>query len=165
MASPKRPKSLLALLLFFCWVDARSLGGLIFPKTSGSYHFYESLGRPWIHFALQILMVALAATATGYLWRPKRGWLEASLLALGTFAVSAVAGTWYSIQHLDVVRSSYAAGRTARGLPAPTERLDQMFRPEVLWMGTVGMVAFLAILAGLAWRRREYVAPEQAVAV
>lgn len=89
MGALKRPKSLLVLLIFFCWVDARSLGWLVFPQTSASYHFYNALGQPWLHFFAQSVTVALAGAATGYLWRPKPGWLEATLVALGSASRSA----------------------------------------------------------------------------
>ncbi|GAB1343166.1 hypothetical protein MASR1M101_22930 [Gemmatimonas sp.] len=58
----------------------------------------------WVHYASSVLTAALAATATGYLWRPKAGWYEATLVALTFFGVSGLAGMWHTLQHLDTAK-------------------------------------------------------------
>jgi hypothetical protein len=161
MTTARRPKTLLLLLVFFCWADARALGWIVFPTTSGSYHLHVALNQVWVHYAVCIVTVALAATATGYLWRPIAGWFEASLVALSVFAVSSLAGVWYTLQHLDAARMAYATGRTERGLPVSPERLAEIFTPQVLWSGAIGITAFYLLLAILAWRRRAYLPSEQ----
>lgn len=153
----RRPRTLLLLLLFFCWVEARALGWIVFPKTSGSYLLYAALDQMWVHYATCVLTVALAATAAGYLWRPKAGWFEATMLALSVFGVSGLAGMWYTLQHVDAARDAYAASRVARGLPVEPERLAKIFSAEALWFGALVMTAFYVLLAAMAFRRREYV--------
>ncbi len=160
MGNRKRPKSLILLLIFFGWVGARALGWIVFPVTSGSYHFYRALGQPWLHYVSESVTVALATAAAAYLWRPKRGWLAASLVALGVLAVSGLAEAWYAIRHLEVARLSYASSRAARGLPVPSERLAENFSPGTLWAGTLAMCALFALLAVLAWRSRGYAAAD-----
>lgn len=163
-APPRRPRSLLVLLLFFCWLDARALGWIVFPRASASWHFYEALGAAWLHYVLQAVTVALAATATGYLWRPSDGWLQSSLLAIGVLSATTLAGTWMTVRHLDLARSSYAASREARGLPVPPERLAELFTPGALWGAAAAMLVAMALLAALAWRRRDWAAPDDAEA-
>jgi hypothetical protein len=161
MAKMRRPRTLLLLLLFFCWVEARALGWIVFPKTSGSFHLYAALDQLWVHYASCVLTAALAATATGYLWRPKAGWFEATMLALSVFSVSGLAGMWYTLQHLDAARDAYAAGRVARGFPVEPERLAKIFSAEALWFGALAMTAFYVLLAWMTVRRRAYVHPDE----
>ena len=156
--APRRPKTLLALLLFFCWVDARALGWLIFPNTSASYHFYVALEQVWLHYILQAVTIAFAATATGYLWRPIAGWFESSMVGLAVFGVTTLGGAWYTVRHLDVAKSSYAASRERRGFPVTPERLDQTFTPEFIWASALTMATILLVLAALAWRNRAFAA-------
>lgn len=160
MPAGRRPKSLWLLLFFFCWVDARALGAIVFPSTSGTYHFYAALEQVWLHYLVSIVTVVLSATATNALWRPKAGWLEASLIALGVFALSGLASVWYTLRHVDLARDAYAAGRAARGLPVAPERLADIFSVPVLWSGAFGVSAGYVVLAVLAWRRRDYLPPE-----
>lgn len=160
MATPKRPRSLTLLLWFFCWMDGRAVLWLFFPGMSGSYQLYAALDQLWVYYASVVLTVALAATATGYLWRPKAGWFEASLLALAFLAVSGIAGMWYMVQHLDIARDAYAASRTARGLSTTPDRLDAIFSANVLWAGTAAMTAVFLLLAWMAFRNRAYVLPD-----
>jgi len=141
MEPARRPKTLLLLLVFFCWVDARSLGWIVFPSTSGSYHLYAALDQLWIHYAMCVMTIALAATATGYLWRPQAGWFEATMAALSFFALSGLASVWHTLHHLDVARNAYAVGRAARSLPVAPERLAETFTAEVLWRGAFAMTA------------------------
>lgn len=155
-ARTRRPKSLIVLLVFFCWTEARALGAIVFPSMSGTYHFYETIGQLWVHYASALGTVMIAGTAGAYLWRPRRGWPEVTLAALGALAVDAIVGGWYSVRHLDVARSSYASGRVARGAPVSAERLDMAFTPDALWTATLTIVASLALLGVLAWRRRHY---------
>lgn len=157
-SAPRRPKSLLALLLFFCWVDARALGWIIFPNTSASHHFYVALDQLWLHYVLQAVTIAFAATATGYLWRPIAGWFESSMVGLVVFGLTTVGGAWYTVRHLDVARSSYAASRERRGFPATPEQLAGAFTPEFIWASALTMVAILLVLAALAWRNRAFAA-------
>jgi hypothetical protein len=164
MASPKRPRALLVLLVFFCWLDARSLGWLVFPAKSAGYQFWAAMERPWLHFVLEGVTVALAATATGYLWRPKPGWVEATTLALGALAVQSAWGSWYMARHAHVARDAFVASRANRGLPVSPERASEAFSTGALQAATLGLLAFLALLGWLTWRHRHYVAPTSAPA-
>ncbi|WP_353267861.1 hypothetical protein [Gemmatimonas sp.] len=159
MIKTRRPKTLLVLLIFFCWVELRTLGALVFPETSGNFLMYEALGQTWVHYVETLLTLAAASPAVFYLWKKKAGWFEATLAALGIFTVTGVASTWYTLQHLDIAREAYAAGREARGFPLTPERLDQVFAPGVLWSGTAVFIALYVIMAVMAWRRRGYFAP------
>lgn len=159
----RRPKTLIGLLVFFCWIDARSLGWLLFPSTSVSYHYYSALGYPWVHSVVEVLTVAFAATATGYLWRPREGWYQATLVTLAAFAVMSIAGSWHMLNHVEVVRAAYRTSRAARGLPVPEERLAVMFTSSALLYTSLAAVAFFGLLAFLAWRRRAYVAPDDQI--
>lgn len=158
----RRPRTLMALLLFFIWMDARALGWMIFPATSASHHYYSALGHPWAHYVIQALTVAFAATAIGYLWTPRDGWLQASLAALAAFTVLTVGGSWHMLGHLGAARDAYRASREERGLPIPEERLTAMFTTTATIYTTLGAVAFFGFLAWLAWRRRAYVAGDSA---
>jgi hypothetical protein len=162
MVSSKRPRGLLVLLVFFCWLDARSLGWLVFPAKSAGYHFWAALGRPWVHFGLETLTVALAATATGYLWRPKAGWPLASGMALGVLAAQSVWGVWFMGRHVAVAKEAYLAGRAARGLPVSPERAAELFSPATLQYSALGLLALLALLGWFTWRHRHYVTPREA---
>lgn len=159
MTKTRRPKTLVVILIFFCWVEARTLGGMVLPNMSGSFLMYQALEQAWVHYALSLLTLAVVSTAIHYLWQPKAGWFEATLVALSYFCLTSVAGVWYTLQHQDVARDTYAASRTARGLPVTTERLDRLFTPEVLWGGTAAIIVGYLFMAVMAWRRRSYVTP------
>jgi len=162
MTQPRRPRTLLFLLLFLLWIDAKTLGTVVFPSTSASYHVFVGLGLAWVHFVLAAVTIALAATATGYLWRPEPGWINAVLVALGFYAVQTVVEAALMVRHLPAARAAWVAGRQARGLPLHPDRIDQVFSPDVLWRGAGAMVVFLAVLAVAGWRRRDFAYPQEA---
>lgn len=153
----RRPKTLLALLLLFCWAEAKTLGYLIFPTTSPSYLFFASLGYSWAHFVIAIPSAALAATAIGYLTFPRPGWFEVTLVATCYSLATSIGMALYTNTHLAVYRDAYAAARETRGAAISQERLDTMFQPSLILYTVIASVLFNGIVLFLAWRRREYV--------
>jgi hypothetical protein len=156
MPRPKRPRTLSILLVFLLWVDARTFGSLVFPKTSGSYHFFVALDAVWVHFLFGAVTVALAVTATGYLWKASAGWANAVLIAFGVYALQTVIETAVMLRNLPLARTAYAAGREMRGLPVRPDRLDEMFTAQGMYMAAGWTLLILAVLAVAAWRRRDF---------
>ena len=157
MARLARPKTLLLLLFFVCWVEARNLAFLFFPDMSSNYYYWDALGVAWVHFAITLVTVALAATAASYLWYPKHGWFEVTTLLIGFMAVSTMGVALHMSQHVDVAREAFENARGARGFPVPPERLDQMFQPTTLMVAAGMAVVFFGMIEAAAWRRRDYV--------
>jgi hypothetical protein len=157
MARLARPKTLLLLLFFVCWVEARNLAFLFFPDMSSSYSYWDALDLAWVHFAITIVTVALAATAASYLWYPRYGWFQVTTLLIACMAVSTVGVTLHMTQHADVARAAFESGRSARGLAVPPERLEQMFQPATLLFAAIIAVVFFSLIEAVAWRRRDYV--------
>ena len=156
MTRRRRPRVLTALLVFFLWVDAKTIGTLVLPSTSGGYYFFDAIGHRWVHFALGVVTVALALTATGYLWRPVAGWFEASMVALAAYALQIVAVTAWMTRRLPEARAATAESRTARGLPGHEEALEAIITPAALWTTTVILMVILALLAAAARRHRGF---------
>jgi hypothetical protein len=152
-----RPKTLLLLLFFVCWVEARNLAFLFFPDLSSTYYYWDALGVGWVHFAITLVTVALAATAASYLWYPRHGWFEVTSLLIGFLALSTIGVTLHMTQRADVAREAFESGRGARGFPVPPERLEQMFQPTTLLVAAAIALVFFALIEAAAWRRREYV--------
>ena len=152
----RRPRTATVILVFLLWIDGRTFWGIVFPRTSASFHFYSAIDNEWLHWVLSALTVALAVTATGYLWRPVAGWAYAVLIALGVYALQAVVGTVYMVRHLDLAREAYVTARQIRHLPVRPETADRIFTPDALWLTTLGLVVVLAIMAAAAWTRRNF---------
>ena len=159
MAKLIRPRTLLFLLFFVCWVEARNLAFLFFPDMSGGYYYWDALGHSWVHFAITIVTVALAATAVSYLWYPRPGWFPVTSILMAFLVVSTVATTLHMLPRVDVARSAFENGRASRGFPVSPERLDLMFQPEVLVYAALVAIVFFGLIEILAWRRRDYVDP------
>lgn len=157
MATLVRPKTLLALLFFVCWVEARHLAFLFFPDMSGTYHYWVALNHTWVYFAITLVTVALAATAASYLWYPRPGWFPVTSILIGFLSVSTLAGTLHMMANADTARVSYESGRASRGFPVSPERLDTMFQPTTLLLAALMAIVFFAIIEAAAWRRRDYI--------
>ena len=156
----RRPRTLLALGAVFCWVAGQGLEGLTLPARSASYHFLSALGLAPLHFLLEAITVAVALAALSYLWRGRHGWVQTSLVALAYLAVQSTALTLLMLGHLAGARASYVASRVDRGVPVDPERVKELLSPAVLVLGLVISLTLFAIAALLAWRRRDYVAPD-----
>jgi hypothetical protein len=156
----RRPRTLLALAAVFCWVTGQGLEGLTLPARSASYHFLSGLGVAPLHFVLEAITVAVALAALSYLWRGRYGWVQTSLVALGYLAVQSTALTLLMLGNLASARASYVASRADRGLPVDPEGVEELLSPAVLVVGLVISLTLFAIAGLLAWRRRDYVAPD-----
>ena len=152
----RRPRTITVILLFLLWVDGKAFWGIIFPRTSGSFHFYSAIDAEWLHWVLSALTVALAATAVGYLWRPATGWVYAVLIAFGVYALQIIVETAHMVRHLDLARESYVTARQIRHLPVRPATADRIFTPEAVWLTALGLLAMLAIMAVMAWRKRDF---------
>ena len=157
----RRPRTLLALAAVFCWVAGQGLEALTLPARTASYHFLGSLGLAPLHFLLEAVAVAVALAALSYLWRGRYGWVQASLVALGYLAVQSTALTLLMLGHLGRARASYVASRADRGVPVDPERVAELLSPGALVVGLVISLTLFAIAALLAWRHRDYVAPDE----
>jgi hypothetical protein len=165
MAPTRRPRPVLGLLVLFLWIDGKSLGLVFFPERGPGYHFYSLLGAGWVHFALGILTAALAATATGFLWRPVRGWFGPAAIALGFYIVQVVFAAALMTANLDVAREATTLARRARDLPARPDEITAVVSPLGIWAAAGLLVIVATVLALGAWRHRHYHAPDAGVGV
>ena len=130
------------------------------PARSASYHFLRALGLTPLHFLLEAITVAVALAALSYLWRGRYGWFQTSLVALVYLAVQSSVLTLLMLGDLDRARASYVASRTDRGMAVDPERVEELLSPAVLVVGLVISLTLLATAALLAWRHRDYFAPD-----
>jgi hypothetical protein len=155
-----RPRTLLVLIMVLCWQAGRGIEGLVLPERSTAYNFLRALGLEWLHFVLDLITVAVALAALGYLWRARPGWVQTVLAALGYFAVQAVLLTALMLRSVDRAREAFLASRSARGQPVDPERVTRLFEMGWLEWRLVTSLTFFALAAWLAWRRRAYVGPD-----
>lgn len=143
--------------MVLCWQAGRGIEGLVLPDRSTAYTFLRTLRLGWLHFALELLTVAVALAALGYLWRARPGWAQTMLAALGYFAAQAVLLTALMLRFVDRAREAFLTSRAARGQPVDPERVTRLFEMGWLEWRLVMSLTFFALAAWLAWRRRTYV--------
>jgi hypothetical protein len=152
---------LLVPIAVLCWQVGRAVEGLVLPQRSTSYQFFRDLGLAPLHFVLEILTVAVALAALGYLWRARPGWFQTTLLALGYVAVQATAVTLLMRASGERARTAFLASRGARGELLDPGRVDALFDRGLLEWRLVISLTFFVIAAALVWWRRDYVGPEE----
>lgn len=155
-----RPHSLLVLIAVLCWETGRGIEGLALPARSTTYQLFRALGLAPVHFILETLAVAVALAALGYLWRGRPGWVQSVLVALGYFALHAVAVGLLMLRDRGAAVAAFVASRAARGQPADPDRVEQVFALGFVEWRLVLSLAVFALAAWLAWRRRDYVGPD-----
>jgi hypothetical protein len=159
--STTRPRILLVLIAVLCWEAGRGIEGLVLPARSTAYQFFRALGVAPVHFVLDMLTVAVALAALGYLWRARPGWAQSVFVALGYFAAQAIVVTLLMLRAADRARAAFVASRAARGQPADPARVEQVFSLGFLEWRLVMSLTLFGIAAWLAWRSRAYVGPDE----
>jgi hypothetical protein len=148
--------------MVLCWQAGRGIEGLVLPERSTAFHFFRSLGLTAFPFILDVITVAVALAALGYIWRARPGWVQSALVALGYFAAQAIVVTLFMLRSVDRARAAFVAGRAARGQPADPARVEQLFALGWLEWRLVMSLTLFGLTAWLAWRRRAYVGPDDA---
>jgi len=160
--SGPRPRALLVLIAVLCWQTGRAVEGLVLPAQSTTYQFFRLSGLGPVHVVIDVVTVAVALSALGYLWRARRGWAQSALVALGYFAAQAVLVTAFMLSASGRARAAFVASRVARGEVADPERVARVFALGFLEWRLVMSLTVFALAAWLAWRHRAYVGPEDA---
>jgi hypothetical protein len=143
-----------------CWETGRGIEGLVLPERSTSYHFFRVLGLTPVHFVLETLAVAVALASLGYLWRGRAGWAKSVFAALGYFAVHATTVTLLMLGNRGDALAAFIGSRAARGQPADPGRVESVFALGFLEWRLVMSLTIFALAAWVAWRRRDYVGPD-----
>ena len=160
--SGPRPRALLVLIAVLCWETGRAVEGLVLPAQGMGYQFFRLLRLGPVHVVLDAVAVAVALSALGYIWRARRGWAQAALVALGYFAVRTVVVSAFMLGAADRARAAFLASRVARGQVVDPERVARVFAMGFVEWRLVMSLTVFALAAWLTWRHRGYVGPDDA---
>lgn len=138
----------LTFLVFIGWRSALTLAT---PQRSWSRLFYLQLGQGWIWVATHVAALVFALVGLAGTLLPANPSLFALVLSLAGLALNTALVVWHTSRHLDLAKQCYqqSAGQLW-GLPA-SGRVNEIFTVKSMFVGAVGLVLLLGILAAGAW--------------
>ncbi len=148
------PKSLIFVLVLFIWGSGQVLDSIVRYSIKIDYYLWESLGLPWVFFAIQFASLSLLVAALTVLWEPRPLGLKICLAQAGWMTVYGVISTALIFRDIPGVREVYMLGREIRGLSVRPEAADLIFTSNGIWSTLIFSVIFALLIALIVWQQR-----------
>jgi hypothetical protein len=150
------PKLIILLMVWFFWATGKDLDALVRHSVLTDYYIFSAAGIPWLFFVMAIPVFLLNTATIYFLFRPQRAGLWVLLNALVAGAVQNIVTISFALPNLANVREAYARARELRGLPVREEALNMIFTPDAMAATVIVMLSLYALLAFIAYRKRQY---------